>query len=327
VKRRDLLAMLGVTVVAWPFAVRAQKPAMPVIGYLSAGSPNFSPLSTLAAVRQGLNETGYVEGKNVAIELRWAENHYDRLPALAADLVSRHVAVLVTFGGGVSARAAKAATSTIPIVAMGVDDPVRMGFAESLGRPGGNLTSVGILGNELTAKRLELLHEMTPKATVIAVLLNPDNAGAERDMRDAQDASRSLGQQLHVLRARTEQDIDAAFATLVQLRAHALLVASDPFFYFQHKQIIGLAARHAVPAIFEERTWVTADGLMSYGPNLFEVYRQAGIYTGKILNGAKPGDLPVLNPTKFELVINTTTAKALGLTIPQSLLVQAELIE
>src|ERR1700694_5867667 len=303
-KRRDLLAMLGGVVIAWPLAARAQKTAIPVIGYLSAGSPNFLPGGTLAAVRQGLNETGYVEGKNVAIELRWAENHYDRLSALAADLGSLHVAVLVTFGGGVSARAAKAATSTIPIVAMGLSDPVSMGFAESLGRPGGNLTSVGILGNDLTAKRLELLHEMAPKATAIAVLLNPDNAGAERDTREAQDASRSLRQQLHVLRARTEQDIDAAFAPLVQLRVHALLVASDPFFYFQHKQIIGLAARHAVPAIFEERSWVTADGLMTDGPILFEVYRQAGIYAGNILNGAKPGDLPVLNPAKFELIIN-----------------------
>jgi putative tryptophan/tyrosine transport system substrate-binding protein len=324
--RRTFIGSVAGGLLAAPLAARAQKTATAVIGYLSAGSPNFLPSGAVAAVRQGLNETGYVEGKNVAIEFRWAENHYDRLPALAADLVSRRVAVLVTFGGAVSARAAKSATSTIPIVAMGVSDPVGLGFAESLGRPGGNLTSVGIQGGALLAKRMQLLHEMAPKATVVAMLLNPDNAGAEFDISAAQDASRSLGEQLHILRARTEQDIDAAFATLVQLRVRALLVASDPFLasLSRRKQIVGLAARHAVPAVYEYRGFADDGGLMSYGPNLFEVYRQAGIYAGKILNGAKAGDLPALNPTKFELVINMKTAKALGLTIPQSLLLRAD---
>jgi putative tryptophan/tyrosine transport system substrate-binding protein len=294
--------------------------------FLSLASPApWTPY--VAGFRQGLNEAGYVEGKNVAIEFRWAEGHHDRLPALAADLVSRHVAVLVATGGVVPGRAAKAATSTIPIVVTGASDLAGSGIVASLGRPGGNVTGVSVFSGELMAKRLELLHELVPKATVIAVLVNPDNASAESYARDVQEATRSLGQQLHVLKARTEQEIDAAFAILVQLRAHALVVAPDAFFNVRREQIVGLAARHAVPAIFDFHEFVIAGGLMSYGASLSEAYRQAGIYTGKILDGAKPGDLPVMQPTKVELVINLKTAKALGIIIPQSLLLRAEVIE
>ena len=234
---------------------------------------------------------------------------------------------MVASGGTGPALAAKAATSTIPIVYTGVADPVGMGLVASLGRPGGNVTGVSLLGVELNAKRMELLHELVPKATVIALLVNPDNPFVESNVRQAQGDARSFGQQLHVLRARTEQDIDAAFATLVHLRADALVVGPDPFFGNRREQLVALAARYAVPTVFALREFVTAGGLMSYGPSLFETYRQAGIYTGKILNGAKPADLPVLQPTKVELVINFKTAKALGITIPPSLRMQAELIE
>jgi putative tryptophan/tyrosine transport system substrate-binding protein len=322
-KRRDLLAMLGGVVIAWPLAARAQKSTIPVIGYLSLASPAlWTPY--VAGFRQGLNEAGFVEGKNVTIEFRWAEGHYDQLPALAADLVSRQVAVLVTAGGTRAALVAKAATSTIPIVFMQGGDPVEDGLVASLGRPGGNATGVSILGVELELKRLELLHELVPEATVIVLIVNPNTPTAESQAREAQEAARSLGLHLHALRARTEQDIDAAFARLEQLRASALLVGTNPFFNVRREQFVALAARHAVPAIFELREFVTAGGLMSYGPSLSEAWRQAGIYTGKILNGAKPADLPVLQPTKFELIINLKTAKALGLTIPQSLLLRAD---
>jgi len=321
--RRAFIGNIAGGLLAVPCAADAQKPGMPVIGFLSLASPApWTPY--VAGFRQGLNEAGYVEGKNVAIEFRWAQGQYDRLPALAADLVSRHVAVLVASGGAVSARIAKGATSTIPIVVTGGSDLVGSGIVASLGRPGGNVTGVSVFAVELMAKRVELLHALVPKATVIAVLVNPDNAGAEPDAREAQEATRSLGQQLHVLRARTEQEIDAAFATLVQLRADALVVAPDPLFNVRREQLAGLAVLHAVPAIFDFREFVIAGGLMSYGPSLAEAYRQAGIYTGKILDGAKPADLPVLQPTKVELVINLKTAKALGITIPQSLLLRAD---
>ena len=323
--RRTFIALLGGIAMAWPPAARAQKSATPAIGFLSSASPaQWS--SFVAAFRQGLNEGGYIESKNVAIEFRWAEGHYDRLPALAADLVRRQVAVVVASGGTGPALAAKAATSTIPIVYTGVADPVGTGLVASLGRPGGNVTGVSMFALELDAKRTELLHELVPKATVIALLVNPEVRSAESNVRAVQEAARSLMLPVHVLRARTEQEIDAAFATLVRLRAGALVVAPSPLFGNRREQLVGLAARYAVPTVFDLREFVSAGGLMSYGPSLFEIYRQAGIYTGKILNGAKPAELPVLQPTKFELVINTRTAKALGLTIPQSLQVQAELI-
>jgi putative tryptophan/tyrosine transport system substrate-binding protein len=321
--RRTFIGSVVGGLLVVPLAARAQQPAMPVIGFLSLASPG--PWTRyVAGFRQGLNEAGYVEGKNMAIEFRWAEGHHDRLSALAADLVSRHVAVLVATGGAAPALAAKAATSTIPIVFTGASNPVETGLVASLGRPGGNVTGVTVFAVELMAKRLELLHELVPKATAIAMLVNPNNAGAEAYARDALDATRSLGQQLHVLRARTEQEIDAAFAMLVQFRAQALAVAPDPFFNVRREQIVGLAVRHALPAIFDFREFAAAGGLMSYGASLSETYRQAGIYTAKILNGAKPGDLPVLQPTNVELVINLKTAKALGLTVPQALLLRAD---
>jgi putative ABC transport system substrate-binding protein len=318
--RRDFIAQLGGVAIAWPLVACAQKPAMPVIGFLQIASSPANAIATgvLPGFQAGLAETGYIESKSVAIEYRWAGFHYDRLPALAADLVSRHVAVLVAGGG--TALEAKAATSTIPIVFVEQSDPVSMGLVATLGRPGGNATGITTFAVELDAKRLELLHELVPKASLIALLVNPDRATAEAQTKKAQEAARSFGLQLQVLSVRTEQEIDAAFAKLVQLRAGALLVSSDLFLDSRHDQIIGLAARHAVPTIFELRHFVAAGGLMSYGPSLVDAFRQTGIYTGKILHGAKPADLPVLQPTKFDLAINLKTAKALGLTIPQPLL-------
>ncbi len=322
--RRDFIAQLGGVAIAWPLAACTPKPAMPVIGFLGSLSPGANNPQVMPGFHAGLAETGYIEGKNVAIEYRWAEGHYDRLPALAADLVSRHVAVLVAGGGTETALVAKAVTSTIPIVFAAQSDPVGSGLVASLGRPGGNATGITTFAVALDAKRLELLHELVPKASLVTLLLNPDRATAEPQAREAEEAARSFGLQLHVLSARTEQEIDAAFANLVQLRAGALLVGSDPFFDSRREQIIALAARHAVPTIFELREFVATGGLMSYGPSLFEAVRQMGIYTGKILHGAKPAELPVLQPTKFDLAINLKTAKALGLDIPQSLLRRAD---
>lgn len=323
--RRTFIARLAGGLLAEPLAARAQKPAMPAIGFLCYASPA-QWATYVTAFRKGLNETGYVEGKNLAIEFRWAEGQRDRLPALAADLVRRQVAVLIATGGASPVLAAKAATSVIPIVFTSGGDPVELGLVTSLSRPGGNVTGISIVSVDLVAKRLGLLHELVPKATVIAYIVNP-NPYAESEVAKAQEAARSLGRQLHVLRASSEQEIDAAFASLGQLRARALLVGTNAFFNAQRDQFVTLAVRYAIPAMLEGRESVVAGGLMSYGASFPEVYRQAGIYTGKILNGAKPADLPVLQPTKFELVINTKTAKALGLTIPQSLRVQAELIE
>jgi putative ABC transport system substrate-binding protein len=306
---------------ATPLAAQAQRP---VIGFLGSLGPGTSNPQAMPGFVAGLAETGYIDGKNVAIEYRWAEGHYDRLPALAADLVSRHVAVLVAGGGTATALVAKAATSTIPIVFADQSDPVRSGLVASLGQPGGNATGVTTFAVELDAKRLELLHELVPRATSIVLLLNPDRATAEPQAQEAQKAARSFGQQLHILSARTEQEIDGAFETFPQLRPGGLLVGSDPFFDSRREQIIRLAARHRVPTIFELREFVAAGGLMSYGPSLFEAVRQMGVYTGKILRGAKPADLPVIQPTKFVLVVNMKTATALGLTIPPSLLLRAD---
>src|SRR6516162_2867168 len=313
-RRRELMLLL-VGMMTATRALRAQQKAMPVIGYLSAGSPDFR----LVAFRQGLNETGYAEGQNVAIEYRWAPGQYDQLPALAADLVRRRVTVIAAVGIPPT-FAAKAATSTIPIAFLVGIDPIEFDLIASLNKPGGNITGVAILTAELAAKRLELLHELVPTAAVIALLVNPtDPAATQSETRNLQDAVRSLGLQLHILPASTPSEIDRAFGTLVELHADALVVSTDPLFTNQRAQIVALAARHAVPAIYVWREFVEAGGLMSYGTDLTDSYRQAGIYTGKILNGAKPADLPVQQVVKVQLFINLTTAKALGLTIPLTL--------
>jgi putative tryptophan/tyrosine transport system substrate-binding protein len=320
-RRRELMLLLGGAMTAGR-ALRAQQ-AMSAIGYLTSGSPG-PAARVVVAFRQGLSETGYVEGQNVAIEYRWAEGHYDRLPALAADLVGRKVDVIVAAGGPPSALAAKSATSMIPIVFTGVSDPVGAGLVTSLARPGGNLTGFSLLNVELTPKRLELLSELVPQARVIALLVNPNNPQAEGVMRDVQEAARAKGVQLDILKVGTESEIDAAFATLAQRHAGALVVQADPFFGSRREQLVALAARYAVPAIYEFREFVATGGLISYGTSLTAVYRRAGVYAGRILKGAKPADLPVQQPAVFELVINLKTAKALGLAVPPALLGRAD---
>jgi putative ABC transport system substrate-binding protein len=300
--------------------VRAQQKAMPVIGFLSAISRG-PAAPFVAGVRQGLSEAGWVEGQNVAIEYRWAEGRYDRLSALAVDLVGRKVDVILASGGDVSAFAAKGATSTIPIVFAVGGDPVEQGLVASLARPGGNLTGVSVLATELNPKRFELLSELVPQAGVVGLLVNPNSPNAERVMRDVQEAARAKGMQLHILKCRTEGEIDVAFATLVQQHAGALLVVGDPLTFSRREQ---LAARHAVPVIYEAREFAEAGGLISYGTSRPAAWHQVGIYLGKILNGAKPADLPVHQSTKFELVVNLNTAKALGLTVPPSILARAD---
>jgi len=321
------MTVLAATAAMRPLAAGAQQNAMPVIGILHSGSPGpYTP--NVAAFRQGLSETGYVEGQNVAIEYRWAEGRYDGPPALAADLVGRKVDVIVTRGGTPSALAAKRATSTIPIIFTSGDDPVATGLVASLARPGGNLTGVSMLIDELTPKRLELLSELVPQAKVIALLVNPNNPATENVMRDVKEAARVKGLQLPILKANSESEIDAAFASLVQLHAGALVVAADPFLSSRREQIVALAARHAVPSIYAWREFADSGGLISYGSSLTAAFRLVGTYTGKILKGAKPADLPVQQPTAFELVINLKTAQALGLTVPQSILARAgEVIE
>jgi putative tryptophan/tyrosine transport system substrate-binding protein len=305
-----------------PLVARAQPPAMPVVGFLNSRAAGDDP-HLLAAFRQGLKEVGYVEGQNVAIEYRFAESQDDRLPALAADLVRRHVAVIAA--NGLAAQAAKAATATIPIVFTAGFDPVEVGLVASMSRPGGNITGVSILDVELGPKRLELLHAFVPRATIIAVLVNPaDPARAESIARNMQAAARNLGLQLHVVRASADRDFDTVFASLIQLRAGGLVIGGDPFFNSRSEQLGTLTLRHAVPTIYQFRAFVAAGGLASYGGNLTDSYRLAGVYTGRILNGEKPGGLPIQRATKVELVINLQTAKALGLTIPQSLLARAD---
>jgi putative ABC transport system substrate-binding protein len=325
VRRRHFITLIGGAAAGWPLAARAQQAAMPVIGFLhGASSEGFKPLVT--SFRQGLKEAGYVDGHNVAIEFRWAKGHYDRLPAMAADFVRRQVAVIVT-GGTPAALAAKAATSTIPIVILVGVDPVQVGLVGSFNRPGGNVTGSAILTVELGAKKLELLHELLPTATAIALLVNPTNILAS-ETKGVQDAARLLGLHLHVLNASTETQIDAAFGALVELRAAALIVSVDSFLFNSRDQIVALATRYAVPAVYGARDFVSAGGLMSYGTDLVDIYRQSGIYAGKILKGARPADLPLQQVTKVELVINLKTAKTLGLTIPTTLLGRAdELIE
>ena len=321
-RRREFITLMGVSMAAWPRAARTQQPAMPVIGFLHGASPG-AYTSRITAFRQGLKEAGYVEGHNVAIEYRWAEGHYDRLPALAADLVRRQVAEIVTVGTP-AALAAKAASSTIPIVILVGIDPVQIGLVASLNRPGGNVTGLAALTVEVEAKRLEVLHELLRTSAAVALLVNPNNPQTEPETKGVRDAARSLGLQLHVLDASTEVEIDAAFEKLIELRAGGLLVSVDTFLTSQRDQIVALAARHAVPAIYGYRAFPVAGGLMSYGLDIADAYRQVGIYAGKILKGTKPADLPVQQAARVEFVINLKTAKTLGLTFPITLLGRAD---
>jgi len=319
--RRELVMLVGGAITA-PRALRAQQKAMPVIGFLSSeGSSALAP--RLAAFRQGLSETGYVEGQNLAIEYRWAEGRFDRLPELAVDLVDRKVDVIATSGGDFTAVAAKNATSLIPIVFLAAGDPVEEGLVASLARPGGNLTGVTFIGVELWGKRVELISELVPETRALAALMNPNFPGAERNIKAVEEAARAKGLQLRILRAATESEIDAAFTALAELQARALLVGA-PTFFGQREQIVALAARYAVPTIYDWREYVAAGGLISYGTNLADTYRIIGTYVGKILKGEKPADLPVQQPTTFELVVNLKTAKALGLTVPPLILSRAD---
>ena len=320
-RRREFITLLG-GASAWPFAARTQE-ALPVIGMLSS-VPFDTRREQLGAFHRGLNESGYVEGRNAVLEYRSADNQIDRMPALAADLVRRQVAVIVTIGGDVSTRAAKAATTTTPIVFVSGFDPVKARLVASLNRLGGNLTGVSFLVNLTGPKRLELLGELAPGVAKIGMLVNPDNPNAEADTRDAQAAAETLGKKLVVAKARTECDLDTQFATFVHHQVGAVSVDADPFFLAAREQIVGLAAVHALPTMYSFREFAEIGGLMSYGTSLANAYRQAGVYAGRILKGEKPLDLPVIQPTKFELVVNLKTAKALGLKVPLTLQVAAD---
>jgi putative ABC transport system substrate-binding protein len=323
VRRREFITLLGGAAV-WPLAARAQQSAVPVIGLVNAGSLEASA-SRAAAFRKGLSETGYVEGQNVAVEYHWFSGQYDRLPTLMADLVRRRVAVIATPGGTLAASAAKTATTTIPIVFGVGEDPVKLGLVSSLARPGGNATGMNIFVWEVTAKRLGLLRELVPRVTRLAVLINPDNVpSAEATLRDLPEAARAIGLQIQILNASTSREIEEAFATLVRDRVDALFVATDTFFISRRVQFATLATRHGIPAAYSSREEVEVGGLMSYGTDIPDMWRQVGVYAGQILKGAKPADLPVVQPTKFEFVINLVTARALGLEVPPTLLARAD---
>ena len=321
-RRRQFLRLLGGTA-AWPLAARAQQSAMPVIGLLSSrSSATDAPL--IAVMRQGLNETGLVEGRNFTFDYRSAAGQYDRLASLAADLVHRQVALIVAIGGETAASAAKGATATIPIVFVGGADPVRTGIVSSLHRPGGNITGVSAFQVELEPKKLELLRELRPNAARIAVLVNPNTQYAENQVNDLKAAARSVGQEIDLLQASTIRDIDAAFKRIAQMRTDALLVATDPFFFTRATQLVVLATRHAIPTLYHRREFVVIGGLISYGTNTEDLYRLLGIYAGRVLKGEKPGDLPIQLPTKYELVVNLATARALDLDVPATLLARAD---
>jgi putative tryptophan/tyrosine transport system substrate-binding protein len=320
--RREFIATLGSAVAAWPLAARAQPAAMPVIGFLGPGSPG-AFVNLVAAFRKGLNEIGYVEGQNVAIEYRWAHNQFDRLPELAADLVRRRVAVIAVISNA-GAQAAKAASTTIPIVFGFGGDPVQLGVVASLNRPGGNVTGVTTMGVEVAAKRLGLLHELLPQAALFAVLVDANSPLMETTIKDLHAAALAIGRKIEVLAATTNRDIDTAFASLVQKRADALLVSPEPLFRDRRVQILTLAARHVVPAMYPTRDYAEAGGLMSYGSDFTDVFRQTGVYAGRVLKGEKPADMPVLQATKLEFIINLQTAKAFGLDIPPTLLARAD---
>ena len=321
-KRREFITLLGAAAAAWPLAARAQQVPMPVIGFVYTGQTSSEASPFVAAFRQGLRDAGFIEGQNVAVEYRWPGGQYDRLPGLAAELVNRQVAVIV--GNTPPAMAAKTATSAIPIVFFTGADPVKLGLVASFNRPGGNATGVSFWNAALEAKRLGLLHELVPQATVIAALVDPNFLTAANQLNDLQDAARALGKELHVLQASTESDLDSRFATLARQRPDALIVAAAPFFTARRKELVALADRHRIAAIYSWREFPEAGGLMSYGASFTDAFRQAGVYTGRILKGEKPADLPVLQPTKYELIINTKTAKALGLQIPDRLLALAD---